>query len=390
MQWKADRWGLGWPAPHGYMNDVINKTVIPDPERFDTVRRMWDLMLTGINSVQDIANIANDEWGFQTVRKKKVWGSPISISTLNHIFHNPFYKWVIRFKGTIKQGVHQAMVTPAEFERVQMLLSGENSTSKERSQCHHSAFTGCIQCWVCGCAITADYKYKTQKNGNKHEYVYYCCTHKRDTKTFRCSQRKSINEKDLEKQIVEILSWIQIHPRFVELAKRIIRDKHQDEIVAELSIRNRLDTEIGKENAQLGRLLPLLLDESISKEEYDTQKATIKKRIEILHSQKTIQKDNTFNWIDIVENTLVFVSTAREAFMSGDIEKKKVIFKALGSNLILLDGKLSIDLHSWFVPFKKYNSLQYGWIHRLEPVKKSTSIKNTSALSTQSSIWLPG
>ena len=388
MQWKADRWGLGWPAPHGYINDVINKTVIADPERFDTVRRMWDLMLTGMHSVKDIATIANEEWWFQTVRKKKVWGSPISISTLNHIFHNPFYKWVIRFKGSIKQGAHQPMVTPGEFERVQKVISGTDSVDTERPHKHSFAFTGCIKCADCWCSITAERKTKHSKNGNKHEYTYYHCTHKKDTKTHRCNQRGTIIQSELEKQIIQILSRIEIHKDFVTFAKRVIREKHQDEIVAQISIRNRVNNDIETSNKQLWRLLSLLLDESITKAEYDEQKATIKKQIEILESQRNVQKDNTLNWVDIVENTLDFVSKAKEQFLSWDIDTKKAIFKALGSNLSLKDGKLSLELHSWFAPFGKLHGHAYGGLSRLEPIKKSTSIKNTSASSSQNSIWL--
>lgn len=143
-------------------------------------------------------------------------------------------------------------------------------------------------------------------------------------------------------------------------AKRIIREKHEVEIGAELSVRNRIDCDINKENAQLARLLPLLLDETISKEEYDNQKTAIKKRIELLQSQKIIQQENTYNWVDTVENTLDFVSRARERFSTGNVETKKMIFKALGSNLLLKDGKLSLDMHSWFLPFKKINDRQFG------------------------------
>ena len=40
----------GWSpnhAPIGYLNDKEEKTIIKDPERFDLVRKIWDLMLTG-------------------------------------------------------------------------------------------------------------------------------------------------------------------------------------------------------------------------------------------------------------------------------------------------------------------------------------------------------
>jgi len=390
MRGKADRWGLGWPAPHGYLNDVINKTVIPDYDRFDSIRQMWDLMLTGIYSVPDIVDIANNKWGFLTLRKKKKWGCPLNASTLNHIFHNPFYKGMIRFKGDLIQWVHTPMVTPAEFERVQQILSGGTNPDNERSQKHWFAFTGSIHCGCCGCAITAEHKSKHQKNGNKHEYVYYHCTHRKDTKLKKCDQRGNISESALQKQIEELLTSIQIHPDFVTFAKRIIRGKHEVEIGAELSIRNRIDCDINKENAQLARLLPLLLDETISKAEYDNQKTAIKKRIELLQSQKTIQQENTYNWVDTVENTLDFVSRAKERFSTGDVETKKMIFKALGSNLLLKDGKLSLDMHSWFLPFKKINDRQFGWLSRLEPAQKSTSIWNTDALGELNSIWLPG
>lgn len=268
---------------------------------------------------------------------------------------------MIRFKSEVLiPGLHQPMVTPAEFERVQRLLSGNTSIDQERSQKHDFAFTGSIHCGCCGCSITAENKTKESKNGNKHHYVYYHCTHRKDTKLTKCDQRKNISESMLQEQIQEFLSSIEIHPDFVTLAKRIIREKHHTEISAELSIRNRLDHEVNKENAQLGRLLPLLLDETISKEEYEAQKATIKKRIELLRSQKTVQQENTFNWVDIVENTLDFVSHAKEKFNTGDFETRKIIFKALGSNLLLKDGKLTLDMHSWFLPYKKINARQFG------------------------------
>lgn len=36
-----------FPAPLGYINDRNTRTIVPDPERFDLIKKMWDLMLTG-------------------------------------------------------------------------------------------------------------------------------------------------------------------------------------------------------------------------------------------------------------------------------------------------------------------------------------------------------
>src|SRR5947209_17463632 len=41
---------MGWLpglAPLGYLNDQVNKTIIPDPDRFSLIKDVWRLMLTG-------------------------------------------------------------------------------------------------------------------------------------------------------------------------------------------------------------------------------------------------------------------------------------------------------------------------------------------------------
>src|SRR5439155_22877489 len=47
------KYEMGWRpgmAPLGYLNDKDTRTIVPDPERFDCVRRMWELMLTGVHT----------------------------------------------------------------------------------------------------------------------------------------------------------------------------------------------------------------------------------------------------------------------------------------------------------------------------------------------------
>ena len=47
LQSKLEKGWQNGIAPLGYLNDKENKTIIIDPERFNLVRKMWDLMLTG-------------------------------------------------------------------------------------------------------------------------------------------------------------------------------------------------------------------------------------------------------------------------------------------------------------------------------------------------------
>ena len=78
---KAERGIYPAPAPLGYLNDKYaergNKTIKPDPERFNLVRKMFDLMLTGSYSPLRILKIATEEWGLRTPNSKKLARSNI-------------------------------------------------------------------------------------------------------------------------------------------------------------------------------------------------------------------------------------------------------------------------------------------------------------------------
>jgi len=65
----------GWRpnmAPLGYLNDKETKTIVKDKVNFPLVRKMFDLMLTGVYSPRDIALKARDEWGFRTPKRNHI------------------------------------------------------------------------------------------------------------------------------------------------------------------------------------------------------------------------------------------------------------------------------------------------------------------------------
>jgi hypothetical protein len=75
----------------------------------------------------------------------------------------------------------------------------------------------------------------------------------------------------------------------------------------------------------------------ITNEEYRESKQNIEKELIILEEKRRNSKDTSVNWIEKMENTLDFISTARTDFIKGNIQEKKRIFRAIGSNLILKD-----------------------------------------------------
>ena len=63
-----------------------------------------------------------------------------------------------------------------------------------------------MTCGLCGSGITADEKFKKQKNGNIHRYVYYGCTKKRD---LHCKSGY-IKEEELVSQFEKLMDTINL------------------------------------------------------------------------------------------------------------------------------------------------------------------------------------
>src|SRR3989344_5194790 len=70
---------MGWfpgYAPLGYANtknfeEKGQNKILKDPERFEMVRRMWDLLLTGNYNTAEIHRIATKEWNLRTSGSKR-------------------------------------------------------------------------------------------------------------------------------------------------------------------------------------------------------------------------------------------------------------------------------------------------------------------------------
>src|SRR5260370_377005 len=99
------------------------------------------------------------------------------------------------------------MITQEEYDRVQSLLGRKG---KPRPKTHVFAFTGLIRCGWCGAMVTAEEKFKHQKNGNVHHYIYYHCTHNTNP---ACTQ-KSVELQELARQVDAILSIVTISEAF--------------------------------------------------------------------------------------------------------------------------------------------------------------------------------
>jgi DNA invertase Pin-like site-specific DNA recombinase len=364
LRTKAERGWYPTNATLGYICNPLKrkgeKEILIDPERFELVRKMFDLMLTGIHTPPAIMKIANEEWGLRTKLGRKV-----ARSTIYRIFSDPFYYGVYEYpknSGNWYKGLHQPMITQEEYDKTQIILGKKG---KPRPQVHAFAYTGLIRCGECGAMITAENKVKRQKNGNIHHYTYYHCT-KRVTPN--CSQ-KTIRQEELEKQIIDILGGIELPPEFCQWALDVLRLENQRESEDRNKILANLQKQYNACIQKIDNLIDMMASGLISEDEFlrrKTEASQEKMRFQELLNDADSRVDS---WLDKTETLFDFATSAKEKFKNGSVDDKRVILASLGSNLLLKDGKLSVSLEKPLELLRSASTDVRNILTMLEPLK---------------------
>ena len=94
------------------------------------------------------------------------------------------------------------------------------------------------------------------------------------------------------------------------------------------------------------------------------------------------------DWLELTEKAFDFISCAREAFESGDLDTKRAILTAVGKEITLFDGKVHIEPEEWLVPIAdKYPALEREY-EMLEPAKNTPYSGISSNLEPIRTAWL--
>ncbi len=399
LKTKAEK---GWypnSPPSGYLSNTVGLTgeinVVRDPERFPLVRRMWDLMLTGLYTPPQILQIANKQWGFRTRLTRKMGGKGIARSAIYEIFTRPFYYgWFEYPKGSGRwyKGNHEPMVTQAEYDRVQTLL-GRKGNPRPRT---HGVFpfSGLIRCGECNGMVTAEEKhqlmcgtcrfkfaYRRKTSCPRCEtpiekmarplflrYTYYHCGKSRNP---FCTQ-KVLRAEELEKQIDHFLSRIQISQRFKDWAVKYLHEVHKKESAFRSEViqtQQKAHQECVRRIDNLVKLktAPHNIDGCLlSDEEYSRQRIALLKEKGALEGLLQDAGQGVEKGLELSEKTFDFASTARDRFAKGDCKTKKDILAALGSNLVLKDKMLRIEA---LEPFLLLQNALGGDEHLQRPIE---------------------
>jgi len=331
-------------APTGYKNDRHKekgrKTISPHPVFFSLMRKVFDLALTGNFSLKELTQKAN-QFGIISSR-----GKPLSKSQFHRLFQSPFYTGKFLYNGQLYQGQHKPLLAEEEFELLQEILSEKSRPRKQK----HEALTGLIRCG-CGMMFTYEEKHKTYKNGQSQTFKYYRCSKK--SKTKKCDQ-PWVRAEDLEKQALDYLAQIEISPLFVEWAGKWLQKEREEENQLKEQSRQLLQKQHTETKQKLSKVVEArITNATIEKEEVDEVYNRLK--IEKASLETKIAKiDQQFDDLnDLTLKTFDFASKAKQRFKKGSIEDRKIILKAIGSDLTFKGKNLAIQPRTPFLIIKR-------------------------------------
>ena len=324
---------MGWrpgPAPFGYLNCPATRTIIPDPDRFPLVRRIFRLFLEGV-SPRRIALLARDEWALRSRQRKIRGGKALSLGTVYKILGNPFYAGRIVWKGEKHPGAHEAVVSAADYDEIQRRLGrGEKAKPIRRS----FAFTGLIRCGGCGMMVTAEEK--TNKYGSR--YIYYHCS-KRGLGP-RCRER-SIDQDGLEQQIIEFLAALAPDEALQRWALDTLRDDWRRDAETLAAERRSREAALADIEAQLGELTRLRLRKLIRDRDYVHERGRLEQ--EQLLVENAMSGAKAEDRFELLQEVISFSNQAVNWFARGGADEKKLILRTVGSNFTLTGKILSIE-----------------------------------------------
>ena len=376
--------------PVGYMSDRLaekgEKKVILDPERFDLVRKIFDLFLTGQYSIPKIQKAA-ESIGLNHRATKRSPAKPISKNGFHKMFSNIFYTGQFIWDGETYKGNHPAMITMEEFEKIQ------NITGKRhvpRPQKYESLTSGLVRC-SCGAAIVVDQRKKTiKKTGLSKLYKYVRCTQQK--KKGKC-QESILRLEALESQIIDYLGQIKISAALHQWAIKNINKENEQALIDQKKERRRLKDRHENCQKQLDNLLKLKISPEntdgslLSDAEFKIQKQLITKEREQYLEMIQRFDDQADKWMNITVEAFDIAANAIQTFSGGTVLEKKILLTKIGANFILKDKKLAIEAKYPYFIFEKYVPLSHSLERKLGGLKKAQEEAKKAVSTEINTLW---
>ncbi len=314
-------------APVGYINDSRTKSIVVDKKKAKVLRLAFELYAKGNSRLEDIAHFLAKN----NIKTRS--GKILHKSRVSFVLSNQFYIGLFKYGGERHEGKYEPIISKKLFDSVQVILKQKGRPERKGNKNNPQPFCGLIHCPECGMMITGEYKVKTQKNGNVHEYIYYHCTKK--NKSVKCLQ-PCIRQEELDSQLSSLIKSVSLPKDWAEyLNMRLEKDSVKSAQSFSACVKESKE-KIFILNQKLERLLTGYLDQVIEQNEYRNQKSKLLSEKKSLEEKIFTLSHKQNDWLEPMREWIKTAQNIDGIAQDTDLIAKKVCIKEIfGSNLLL-------------------------------------------------------
>ena len=335
---KLRRGELPAKAPLGYYNEPRLRVIEPNKTNFSKMKKMLELFAEGNHT---LTQIRDKMFSLGLVGKT---GEPLHLSTIGNLLTNPFYYGMFYYRGELMQGSHKPMISKKLFDKIQLAIH-DNGKPRKKSKEKNFQFMGFAKCGECGYTITAERK--TKPSGR--EYIYYRCTKK--SKTQKCQQHDFLREEALANQITDYCQKVSIPDEWKDKYLEKVEEWQNEQTDSSGIFAQNLKDKLTKVKERINRLIDLHLDGEIELDEFKQKKNILVEQKADLESKLNDFERKGNHWLELLKSWILDANQAGNLANTKNFFEMKNFLKTVGSNRILLDGKLKMNFE------KEYNLL---------------------------------
>lgn len=327
----------------GYKNITLEngkKDIIPDSNRSHLIVKIFEEYSSGNHSITSICE-RMDELGLRSPQ-----GKPLSRSNIDNILQDPFYYGMARSQ---KYGLYQhrypRLIPRDLFEKCQKVRVGRKKAPSKVAASQTFIFKGLFTCKDCGCLYSPEIK--------KGRLIYYSCTNAK-----RICKRVYVPENEILKPVYEVLEAFETIPMSVQ--ERLIDElRKTNEVEVEYHKHEiaRINAEYTRVQTRADNLLDLLIDKSITKDEYDKKLQELKDRQYKLTIELEEHTKADHDYKTTISTVLNLSRQAKKIFENSEVEEKRAFLNFLLQNGTMQGRNAAFSLKK---PFDSVLSLAYA------------------------------
>lgn len=311
-----------YKAPLGYLDQGRGNAKIPDPDRAQLVREMFEIYGTGAYSLRTLA----DEMECRGLRSRS--GRKVSRSSIENLLSNPFYTGIILIKrtGETYPGVHEPLIPVALFERVQDIKLDRYGKKTTR---HEYTYRGLLRCGHCSSQLTGE-----RQKGR----VYYRCH------TQGCPLR-CFREDHVEDAFSAFLECQQISSEcFLALSEALTRhfNRHADTKMELAAV----DLKLAQVRGRIDTLTDAFLDQLLDRQTFQDRKTSLllsARKLEQSRDQIALRSSDPRmlqKFFELVKNLVGLHEIAEQP-------ERRLLMGLTTSNRLATEGNLTFEPSSW-------------------------------------------